>query len=480
MKAQSRRSRSYNAQKAGGRPRLHLRTNTVRRSPIKNNFLLTVHDIAESEGLNPRHIVSLFEHYCSSDFICGVPSDSVKNRRQIPDTVWQRVCDHYNASIQSPYRRRKHDIQLAEFMEKSSVFIASEVTSRLIHSQVILEKMPSPMTRRLYQYLNWTMRMNKFAQTAAVMEGQNGRRLLLIDVELHDQRGEELYALCSPNDKKVQFEEWQLVSLLTAQKLIDLLGIDAQSLPRGVRAASTQFEQYHKMKGNLKCLKTQILENEDRGRLIRKWSRRSGNGHNTKTVTVSSFYDAVCRSLEDENVDLVPIVSRKMKTKKFSVDYLLPVQLGDEWVGVVYRDCEFVMVLLDRYDITNKAILCDPSFDVEGFEWFRNTVDRLMIVQDDDVDLSSMDSAYPLSASNESPSDSGIVPISMQYQPSYSNRCMNTTPLPVEYGVIQNGNISAEELLDFMQQVIRNAEHNKAYYGQYIGWRSCGQTQEML
>ena len=34
----------------------------------------------------------------------------------------------------------------------------------------------------------------------AVMKGRNGLRLLLIDTELHDRSGQNLYALCSPND----------------------------------------------------------------------------------------------------------------------------------------------------------------------------------------------------------------------------------------------------------------------------------------
>ena len=41
------------------------------------------------------------------------------------------------------------------------------------------------------------------------------------------------------------------------------------------------------------------------------------------------------------------------------------------------------MVLMDRYDITNKAILCDPSFNTRSLEWFQNDYDRLKIVPDE-------------------------------------------------------------------------------------------------
>jgi len=45
--------------------------------------------------------------------------------------------------------------------------------------------------------------------------------------------------------------------------------------------------------------------------------------------------------------------------------------------------------LLDRYDIINKAILCDPSFDARSMEWFRNNVGRLRVVADKKWDARS-------------------------------------------------------------------------------------------
>ena len=67
----------------------------------------------------------------------------------------------------------------------------------------------------------------------------------------------------------------------------------------------------------------------------------------------------------------------------FSVDFLLPVQVGDDWVGVVFRDNECAMALMDHYDVSNKAILCNPSFDEDSVNWFQNSYDRLRIVIDD-------------------------------------------------------------------------------------------------
>ena len=66
----------------------------------------------------------------------------------------------------------------------------------------------------------------------------------------------------------------------------------------------------------------------------------------------------------------------------FSVDFLLPVCIGEDWVGVVYRDKEATLCLMDAHDITNKALLCDPSFDVEAMKWFKCKYDRIWIQHD--------------------------------------------------------------------------------------------------
>jgi len=88
---------------------------------------------------------------------------------------------------------------------------------------------------------------------------------------------------------------------------------------------------------------------------------------------------------------LVPIVSiltlmtkrRDAKMEDFSVDYLLPVQIDQHSVGVVFRDDEPLLALVDHYDIVNKAILCNPTFDIETLSCFRNVFDRLRVICDD-------------------------------------------------------------------------------------------------
>merc|ERR1719474_803258 len=149
-------------------------------------------------------------------------------------------------------------------------------------------------------------------------------------------------------------------------------------------------------------LKASISRKDSRGKLIRyhqlKCVRTNGRKRmrgpkaveRPLTVRISDFYAAVRGAFDDDKVELIPMTSivvrkcRKKRKEDFSVDYLLPVRIGREWVGVVFRDGVPIQALMDCYDITNKAILCDPAFDTERVSMFRNpSSNRLRIVDDD-------------------------------------------------------------------------------------------------
>ena len=150
-----------------------------------------------------------------------------------------------------------------------------------------------------------------------VMEGRNGRKVLLFDVELYDPRGQRLYALCTPNiSPKPNAQPWCLGALLTADMITKWIDIEYQMLPRGVRAVSSHFEQYRKMKGNLKSIKREILENDANQNGNRYGHLRCIRPKHSKdsavkvlNVRFSVFYEIVQSALKDENVDLIPIVS---------------------------------------------------------------------------------------------------------------------------------------------------------------------------
>ena len=196
------------------------------------------------EGSHVNHIIQQLKRHSADDFICG---EYLQKPHQIPDIIWSKLCEHFHARVYRPFQRQNIDPDtiIVHHKQKQDIFIPNNLTGHIIGAKLIAEEIPS--ARRLYQYLNWKMRISKMAQTTAYMKGQGGRRLLLINVELHDQRGHELYALCTPNDMVLpKSPSWKLRYLLTGNELTDLLGVDYKVLPRGVRAVSAQFENYRK------------------------------------------------------------------------------------------------------------------------------------------------------------------------------------------------------------------------------------------
>lgn len=353
------------------------------------------------------------------------------------------------------------------------------------------------------------MRMNICAHTATLLTDRNGQKRLLIDVELHNNRGDKLYAVCCPNESDKP-EPWQLVDLLTLRQLDFSMKVDTDSLPRGVRECSSQFEQHLMFKGDLSRMKAHILSHGDEGiKLLRhsrpKYGRKKPGKKKryntrhfgpTKWIKQSSFCEAVARSLQDPNIDLIPIVSRK--GENFSIEYLLPVLLGTDWVGIVYHDNQSVEVLLDSYDIVNKAILCDPLFDAHGFQWFGNSFHKLEIEPDrprhdmtKEVSSRIFNEASISTASTELNDHRGASPLNYSLTPpptlsTSSGSDESWTPSPAHnmrnYAIaIQAVPVfvcpSTEELQCYLEYLLVNMEHNVAYYQQFRGWRPRGREE---
>ena len=150
-----------------------------------------------------------------------------------------------------------------------------------------------------------------------VMIGQKGRKVLLFNIELHDPRGQSLYALCTPNiTHKPNAQPWCLGALLTADTITKWMDIDSRVLPRGVRAVSSHFALLRDAKGDLKTIKMRILKNESKQNGHRYGHLRCIRPKHSKdtadkvlTVRASAFYKIVQNALKDDNVNLVPIVS---------------------------------------------------------------------------------------------------------------------------------------------------------------------------
>ena len=281
------------------------------RNQILDSFDAFVQREARRTARSPNYILPLFSLFSSADFCCGPP----RKPRAVPTDIWRTVCNEYALKRYTPFI--PSNLKIAA--EECTVFIPKKLTAQWMEMNLFLEQFQT--SQRLYQYLMCTVRMNQIAETVVLMNGRNGRRVLLIDIELHDRRRQKLYALCTPNDKTASnVQKWQIVGILTALKLGKLLCIKIESLPRGVRAVSSTFTTVtgmapKEMKGEIKSamhksvqfLQMKCIEIKTRNK---KGRERKGKGTSrVLTVDLPTFYEAVQRSFADDAIDVVPIVS---------------------------------------------------------------------------------------------------------------------------------------------------------------------------
>merc|ERR1719295_1229848 len=210
---------------------------------------------------------------------------------------------------------------------------------------------------------------------------------------------------------------------MTASELIDLLSISEHVLPRGVRANSQQFGcmeslqaaksrilQRNRYCKDIRYLQLKCVETNTGGTNKHRAKRRRKRNHKILEVSLSTLVSLVHDALADDGVELIRIVSiisknnGRRRKENFSVDYLLPIRIGDDWVGIVYRNGYPSQALMDCYDITNKAILCDPTFDEQRLSWFTNTHRRLRITTNDGRRTDSVRSITDSASMRSSPS----------------------------------------------------------------------------
>ena len=184
----------------------------------------------------------------------------------------------------------------------------------------------------------------------------------------------------------------------------------------------------------------------------------------------------------------------------FSVDYLLPVRVGNEWVGVVYRDEECKMALMDHHDITNKAFLCDPSFNIESMKWFKNSCGKLNIIRGESrldmvsimgsnessfstkgefldsspstrcltptAPLSPTASLYPTTYLTPNMSFAAAMSLSPTPSPQQSPSPMHCVLQPVLVE-IPSEDMSCDELVEWLGDLIQKSMYHKAFFDNF-------------
>jgi len=345
--------------------------------------------------------------------------------------VWQALSAQYNLCSAAPFKPSSTPAPVSR--ERTLVYIAKRLTQDIVDSRQLREEPTLSTTARLYQYLNWTIRLSKLSGFLQILESRSGRRILLINSELHCRHTHEvLFMLCVPNDfESVKSQKWQFVRLVTAR---DIRQFARCPLPRGVRADSYQFEahRFGELATKAQLLSSRIAPHQYgqlKGVQTQKNRQREQESRKVLTLTASEVRQAVHCALQSADprhslISTVSILSGKQSAQPqgdFNVDQVLPVQVGDgrDWIGVVFRRGLPQVTLIDAYDICNKAILCDPSFDATRLDFFVCRYNKVRIEPDAVAQSQSPSMAAPW---DETPD-----PVEISYSPVCSSASASPT-----------------------------------------------------
>merc|ERR1719295_3327 len=85
-----------------------------------NTFWQTVTIYCIAGGYDPLNVLPHFKSFTSANFAYGDRTDCISKPPSIPDTVWQRVCDHYNLSLHRPFRGLRTEHQWSSISTQST------------------------------------------------------------------------------------------------------------------------------------------------------------------------------------------------------------------------------------------------------------------------------------------------------------------------------------------------------------------------
>jgi len=384
----------------------HTTRSAVRQS---NRFFETIHRIGQQNGFDASDIVSCFERLQMSSASFALPAapqhdaaaDFLHEHRlhcnpQHFNLVWRALSEQYNLCSAAPFK--PNPVAAAAPRERTLVYIAKQTTQDIVDSHQLLEECTLSNAARVYQYLNWTIRLSKLHGSVQTLESRRGHRILIINSELHCRcTREPLYMLCVPNDfDAAKSQKWQFVRLVTADDIRRFARYKrGQDLPRGVRGDAHQFEAYRfdELPSKADLLSSRIGRHQYaqlKGVQTQKNRQSEQASRKVLTLTASEVRQAVHWALQsgDARHEMIPIVSilsgKHHPDGDFSVDQVLPVQIGDgrDWIGVVFRHGLPQVTLIDAYDICNKAILCEPSFETSRLDFFVCRYNKVRIEPD--------------------------------------------------------------------------------------------------
>ena len=155
-----------------------------------NTFHNAIQSIAQQNGLNIENMLTATQTLSSADFCFGTAAKSMDH---LPADLVEGLLSQYDLYAQGPFHYLNFGAK-----DNSMVFIPNKLTEQLMEDDLISEQFEN--ASRLYQYLNWTIRISKVAQLMVPLESDSGCNVVLVHTELHDHRQRDLYGLCVSND----------------------------------------------------------------------------------------------------------------------------------------------------------------------------------------------------------------------------------------------------------------------------------------
>ena len=176
--------------------------------------MVEIETFANQLGYDASKILQMAHGLSSIDFATN--SSFNESTGDLPEPIVQELYARYDVYSHGPFHFAE-----SESKNKCTVFIPNKLTEQLLANDVILESFDK--AQRLYQYLNWTIRISAVADSMVRLEGRNGYNVLLIHTELHDQRENDLYALCIINDmESAKAQKWYLFVFLSIFCFIEI------------------------------------------------------------------------------------------------------------------------------------------------------------------------------------------------------------------------------------------------------------------
>ena len=174
-----------------------------------NRFHGSMAYLAKKHGYNADDIIAIASahHFSTADFCVDRGAAYRDPANYIPEAIVSDLRAKYSLKNNEPFAKMPSAQQRVAFHTQLRVYVPDKLTNHLVADDIILE--PFDRSQRLYQYLNWTIRISAMAQTIGLLQGQNRCIVMLCHIELHDRRGRDLYALCIQNDVvSPKAQEW--------------------------------------------------------------------------------------------------------------------------------------------------------------------------------------------------------------------------------------------------------------------------------